>query len=68
MDAKCFAFHFNHLDVCTVSILSQLSHESSRQRTARISMLGFKDWIVSRNYSADPRSYNIQSQYAILKA
>ena len=48
---KCISCHFNHLDICTVSIFSQLSYESSRLRSARIQ---FRDWSVSRNHFAGP--------------
>ena len=48
---KCISFHFNHLDICTVSILCQFLYESSRLRSARIQ---FRDWSVSRNYFARP--------------
>ena len=62
---KCIAFHSGRLDVSTVSIVSQLLYGSSRLRSARTP---FRDWSVSRNNIADPRSYNIQRQYAIFKA
>ena len=56
---KCIAFHFSRLHVCAVSILSQLSYESSHPRSVRIQ---FRDWSVSRNHFAYPRSYkNLQS-------
>ena len=61
---KCIAFHFSRFDVSTVSIVSQLSYGSSRLRSARTR---FRYWISACNYTADPRSYNIQRQYAIFK-
>ena len=61
---KCIAFHFSRFDVSTVSIVSQLSYGSSRLRSARTR---FRYWISACNYFADPRSYNIQRQYAIFK-
>ena len=51
---KCIAFHFNLLDVFTVSILSQLLYESSCLPLVRIP---FRDWSVSLNHFAHPRSY-----------
>ena len=62
---KCIAFHSGRLDVSIVSIVSQLSYGSSRLRSAKTP---FRDWSVSRNHIADPRSYNIQRQHTILKA
>ena len=62
---KCIAFHFGRLDVSIVSIVSQLSYGSSRLRLAKTPL---RDWSVSRNHIADPRSYNIQRQHTILKA
>ena len=61
---KCIAFHSGRLDVSIVSIVSQLSYGSSRLRSAKTP---FRDWSVSRNHIADPRSYNIQRQQTILK-
>ena len=61
---KCIAFYFSRLDVPSVSIVSQLSYGSSRLRSAKTP---FRDWSVSRNHIADPRSYNIQRQQTILK-
>ena len=49
---KCIPFHFNYLDICTVSILCQLLYESSRLRSARIQ---FRDRSVSRNHFARPQ-------------
>ena len=62
---KCIAFHSGRLDVSIVSIVSQLPYGSSRLRSAKTP---FRDWSVSRNHIADPRSYNIQRQHTILKA
>ena len=62
---KWIAFHSSRSDVSTVSIISQLSYGSSRLRSARPR---FRDWSVSLNHIADPRSYNIQRQYAIFQA
>ena len=62
---KRIAFHSGRLDVSIVSIVSQLSYGSSRLRSAKTP---FRDWSVSRNHIADPRSYNIQRQHTILKA
>ena len=61
---KWIAFHSSRSDVSTVSIISQLSYGSSRLRSARPR---FRDWSVSLNHIADPRSYNIQRQYAIFQ-
>ena len=62
---KWIAFHSSRSDVSTVSIISQLLYGSSRLHSARPR---FRDWSVSRNHIADPRSYNIQRQYAIFQA
>ena len=43
----------------------QLLYESTRLRSARSR---FRDWSVSPNHIADPRSYKIQRQYAIFQA
>ena len=61
---KWIAFHSSRSDVSTVSIISQLSYGSSRLRSARPR---FREWSVSLNHIADPRSYNIQRQYAIFQ-
>ena len=56
---KWIAFHSSRPDVSTVSIVSQLSYGSSRLHSARTRL---RDWSVSPNHIADPRSYNIQRQ------
>ena len=62
----CMAFHFNHLDICTVSILSRLLYESSCLLSARIR---FRDWSVSRIVDHIKSKVNTRySKHRVLRA